>query len=822
MFRSTQEQPEADIRISPGTTHTTGYQDGDVYIATAPVAGSAATLNIVPELQAGPIRPGEGYLFYQMIALDENGIPDPNITPNTWEPLTIGNTMLASDIWNAVMGNATDEQIASTLKPLVAQLGLDPTVLDDAAIAGLVRAQMLPDLLSNYLKVEFIQEPVNMFLSSLGIGNFQLNDSQTQLIIDLIGGTVDVINELVPVTFESGKSVVMPIQGKGMSLLVGDYGIRAMGIDSLFNVGGHVAPTHLRIVEPSTNIDRATITVTQAHGDFNDDGILDPVYKTDIIYRNSGSVMISGTVENLMHPLESVMLQYMDASGNWAGIGEATVMGADFEGTWNVTDFGALIGAGDSVKVRAIATNVLQLKDENPPTEYEYTIALDGGIYPPEVLDIVVDEASMTNPDSGAPQGVVNIKAYTLSQTGPETVKVRFELTQSDGTTVPLGTAEQGVTPTGLADAVQAAVGSAAAGTDASVNPGDYHEWTLTIDTTTLADTITKDGAGARDVSKDDNQHTIRAFAVSADATEWPSDAMTMLSVDNVDDVGPLGPTYITTIANAGGMVEADTHRGLVDENDPSVVPQSVTLTIEPDAVRKTYTSVMLVSDPEINAGLIGDITETSEGSGVFTVTVDIGGLGIEGNGTYKLHALVDDEPKNGQAGEESPARTVEVKNYERPDPAVFKLTVDDDTETKNADSGGPQGTFMFTGYTIEQNSPPIESIRLEAKRANDTDWTTIGTGDAGTSIDIEDAALTDTLDHLVGIAVAGTETGDKSVVAIDATNKQWAVSVDTVALKLEDTIKKGSDAARDASKDDNPYTVRAFAVDGSGKEWGL
>ena len=60
-------------------------------------------------------------------------------------------------------------------------------------------------------------------------------------------------------------------------------------------------------------------------------------------------------------------------------------------------------------------------------------------------------------------------------------------------------------------------------------------------------------------------------------------------------------------------------------------------------------------------------------------------------------------------------------------------------------------------------------SIRLEAKRANDTNWTTIGETDASTSVDIEDAALATTidpvtgspvpgvLDHLTGVAVEGT-----------------------------------------------------------------
>ena len=528
--------------------------------------------------------------------------------------------------------------------------------------------------------------------------------------------------------------------------------------------------------------------------------------------------MLTGTIERTPHPV-TVLVQYEDASGTWADIGPATVMDdGTFEISWTVSDFDALLAAGATVNVQAIATNALQLTDPNPTA---FSINLDAGDYPPMVLALAVDEMSITslNPDSEGPQGTVTINAYTLDLTGPPTVAVRFEATQDDGEPIELGIANQSATPTDLVDAVQAAIGLAAGGTDASVVPGDYLEWSLTVDTATLLeDTITKDSPGARDHTKDVNPYTIRAFAVSMDEMEWPSDATTMLSVDNVDDVGPLGPTNITTIANVGGMVEADTHRGLVDENDPSVVPQSVTLTIEPTAVRKTYTSVMLVSVPEINAALISDITETAEGSGVFMVTVDIGALGIEGNGTYKLHALVDDEPKNGQVGE-SPERTVHVKNYLRPDPAVFKIAVDDGTG-KNADSEGSQGTFMFTGYTIEQNSPPIMSIRLEAKRANDTTWTPIGTGDASTSVAIEDAALPGVLDHLAGIAVEGTEAGNRSVVAIDATYREWAVSVDTIALGLADSITNTSPGARDVSLDDNPYTVRAFAVDGSGKEW--
>ena len=231
---------------------------------------------------------------------------------------------------------------------------------------------------------------------------------------------------------------------------------------------------------------------------------------------------------------------------------------------------------------------------------------------------------------------------------------------------------------------------------------------------------------------------------------------------------------------------------------------------------------------------------ETSEGSGVFEVTIDVGALGIDGNGTYMLHALAYDASPDGSdemygnvQTDASPESTVHVKNYERPDPAVFKLTVDVDTETKNADSDGPQGTFTFTGYTIEQNSPSIASVLLKAKRANDTDWQEIGTLDAKDAlpVDIDGAALPDVLDYLIigppevddgieGVVFEGTKAGNRSVVAIGTTYKQWVVSVDTVALKLADTITKDSDAARDHTKDDNQYEVRAFAVDADGKEW--
>ena len=548
--------PEGGINIGLGE-NVTGYQNGDVFIATVPTAGTAGMLNISGT--ATDVGPGSGYLFYQMIGLNEDGTPyfgEPSTQrPNTWMPLTVDSTMLVSNVWEAVQEAVAEGRIDAPSDPIL-QTAL---ALPLSGVLGILNAGLLQQFAGPFLKG---LEPY--------IGFSSLSDSQAQLIVDALGATIDIVDHLVPVTFDVSDHLVMPIQGENMPLLVGDYGIRAMGIDTLFNVGAYATPTHLRIVDPSISVDSASIMNANI-GDFNNDGIVHEVYETGIIYANTKDVMITGAVENLKHPLLSVMLQYMDASGNWKDIGEATVTGANFEGSWNVTDFDALIMAGNTVMVRAVATNALQLTDMEPTA---FSINLDAGDYPPMVLVLAVDEASITmrNPDSEGPQGTVTINAYTLDLTGPPTVAVRFEATQADGKVVDLGTANQSVVPQEGVDAVQAAIGLAVGGTDASAAPGDYLEWSLTVDTTTLLDdTITKDNPGARDYELDDNQHTIRAFAVSGDATEWSSDAMTMLSVDNVDDVGPLGPTNITTIANVGGMVEADpdgsyTLRGLVDD----------------------------------------------------------------------------------------------------------------------------------------------------------------------------------------------------------------------------------------------------------------
>ena len=135
--------PEGRIDIEPLDENVKGYWNGGVFIATAPTPGTAAMLNI--KGKATDVAPGVGYLFYQLIGLNADGTPytgESSIqTPNTWMPLTVKSGILASRIWNQVIGDATDKEIASVLRGLVRSGafslpgGLDISTLDDATIA---------------------------------------------------------------------------------------------------------------------------------------------------------------------------------------------------------------------------------------------------------------------------------------------------------------------------------------------------------------------------------------------------------------------------------------------------------------------------------------------------------------------------------------------------------------------------------------------------------------------------------------------------------------------------------------------------------------
>ena len=831
--------PKAGIKVTSGD-NVSAYEDGGVFVVTAPNSG-AATLNITatPE-NLSELGVDKGYLILQLIKLDEHGNPHPE---GTWLPLGIESMMLASDIWDEVKG-----QLSGNPNPIAALASTLP-------LGGIL----------NLLTVDLIQKNAGPFLKPFGIP--ELTPELSQELLDLIGAVVEDIN-LVPLIFDASKgmTMTMPIQGENMDLLEGNFGIRAMGIDNLFNVGSYEPPAmRLKIVPPE--FDTAQVTAVSI-GDLNDDGDLvsDTPHKTGTIYSNTlDDVTLTVTVtERTEHPAKA-MVQYMDTKGIWQDIGELdlarTQAGSTLPIKWaNLTDavFDDLIMAGDTVKVRSVATNDLTRGLVSPEEPVEFEINLDLGVHPPEapeVLAIMVDPMSITktNPDSGAPQGTIVINGYTPVLTGPETESVRFEAKRpEDEDWEVIGIATAGMEFTVEVDDLENPIGP----------PHTYHQWSIIdVDTTTLnegdGDTITKDSPGARQdyifnditnryevvdgyVVVDDNKYEVRAVAISMDKLEWSSDARTNFSVDNVDDVAPRGLTHVS-VTNLKAFSDSDkvffnmpvevaedgsyTVGGLVDKYDLEVKSPVITFTIKPQAPLGTYELVKLVTPDFPENTVRAEVTPTDE-EGVFEVAIfDIGTLTDDDeladndeyvkNGPYMFHALAFDEFENVQedmSATDGTLITVNVANTRRtrrPAPGVLAITIDD--PTPNPDSGAPSGVITFNAYTPNPTSAPTVKIRFEIKRQDDEEWTLVRI-DAG--MDKRQDALEVELEPILpGIDIAKTKDMEHPYpVAWPETYYKWAVDFDTTFLT--DTITADSPAARDHTKDENSYMVRAIAID--------
>ena len=281
--------PEASIEIAPGDANTAVYKNSEgIYVATAPNAG-AAILNVVgtpePAYAGQGVGPGEGYLFYQEVQLDAHGMPT-----STWMPLTIESTMLTSRIWTSLLERNGD-QIVSLLKQNFPQL---VGGLDAASILNLAMTTS-PEAILALVSPGTIQMSANSVFKSLGLKNFTLTDAQAEVIHQALGATIDIVDRLVPVTFDAPHTVMMPIQGAHMPLMIGEYGVRAMGIDTLFNVGAYAEPTRLRVVMPEA--DKASVTAASI-GDRNGDGDADEPYESGTIYSNTtDGVMLTLAVD---------------------------------------------------------------------------------------------------------------------------------------------------------------------------------------------------------------------------------------------------------------------------------------------------------------------------------------------------------------------------------------------------------------------------------------------------------------------------------------------------------------------------------------------
>ncbi len=283
----------------------------------------------------------------------------------------------------------------------------------------------------------------------------------------------------------------------------------------------------------------------------------------------------------------------------------------------------------------------------------------------PDVLKITVDEPEKCNPDSGAPQGNLTVNAYTPQRAVPTITGIRFEVNQNQETEW------QSVGEVGKNNSV--------------LDPEqEQRKWTLTFDTTSLDDTITKDSPAARDASQDISPYMLRAVAIDANGSEIVSseEVIQKFSVDNDDDVAPLGPTEIIEVAIPENMTPTDENITYTTRRtEPtSTIAEFIT---QPKAAKNTYSSVQLIrTNPDetqdkcsgglnVKTGIGGETTDSS-----YKVTFDISSLE---NGVYAFHALAVDEVGNVQT-DESPRIKFLVRK-----PSLPPQLIEEDDERLNA-----------------------------------------------------------------------------------------------------------------------------------------
>ena len=127
----------------------------------------------------------------------------------------------------------------------------------------------------------------------------------------------------------------------------------------------------------------------------------------------------------------------------------------------------------------------------------------------------------------------------------------------------------------------------------------------------------------------------------------------------------------------------------------------------------------------------------------------------------------------------------------------------------RHPDSGAAQGTITVSAFTQAMTLPDAAAVQLEIRRTADADWMPLGIVQlAGTTVTshVQIAIIED----LVNAILSGAPTAP-----ISQLYREWPLTVDSATL--EDTIMDDSPAASDASLDDNPYVLRAIAVDTAG-----
>ena len=480
---------------------------------------------------------------------------------------------------------------------------------------------------------------------------------------------------VLPLT--SGDPIEMLIRNSQGGALIGTYGLRAVGIDSLLNMDSGRGPgVVVDLVPPDPDV----ALVTSVQSDFDGNGAIEGL---EMQYTSGEAVVFSNSLVYLTvyvkkrtdHPLVSIVVEAQIGS-SWHQLAKFEgdqIRGAEFTVPWEVGDY-PLSDRGDRVMLRTVTTNALNVvHPEEVSVAYERRL-------PPEVSAIYVD-APERHPESDAAQGTITVSAFTQAMTLPDAAAVQLEIRRSaDADWMPLGIVQ--LADTTVTSHVQIAiiedlVSAIISGAPTAPILQLYREWTLSVDSATLEDTIMDDSPAASDASLDDNPYVLRAIAVDTAGTAYPSaDGVTdSFSLDNYS------PTAITTVANEVEMVvprEDGSYyvSGLIHESVPNPM---LTLTSWTGAHPSAFTGgiALAVNDA---SGTAVEIPETAfSGSGNYTFT-GVFNLSSIPNGTYTFMAVGHAADGSPEARIVAMAITVEVGNFTPPenfaDPSVDILSV--------------------------------------------------------------------------------------------------------------------------------------------------
>ena len=318
----------------------------------------------------------------------------------------------------------------------------------------------------------------------------------------------------------------------------------------------------------------------------------------------------------------------------------------------------------------------------------------------PDVLAIIIDEPEKRNHDSGAPQGNLTVNAYTPQRAVPAITDIRFEVKRNQETE-------------------WQSVGEVDKDSSVLDTEQERLKWTVTFDTNNLDDTITKDSDAARDVLLDKSPYMLRAVAIKANGGEIVSlnEVIQEFSVDNIDDVAPLGPTEIIEVVIPENMIPVDE---FISYTTHRAEPQSTTaiFVTQPKAAENTYSSVKLMrTNPDetqdecsglnVKFGIRGETIDSS-----YTVKFDVSSLE---NGVYAFHALAIDEAGNIQT-DESPRIKFLVRK-----PSLPPQLIEDDDERLNPVKNPERRTKQLQQQLLDAPKKGYESRNRSVRTTRGT-----------------------------------------------------------------------------------------------------